>query len=208
MRDRCEAGAVARTVASMLVLGALTVAGASAQSLADVARHEKAREQTTTAHGRLYTNADLPAPDTSKDTAQPPSGSAPSADAASKPADSTTAAPDQAKASGGEDGAAKSDDKGATHDRAYWQKRMAEAIATRDQAQLLVDAMQSRINALTADFAARDDPAQRARIGQDRDRAVTELGRLKKVLKSAVQGIADLQDQARREGVPPGWLRG
>ena len=39
---------------------------------------------------------------------------------------------------------------------------MQALLAQLDRDQIYSEAMQSRINALTADFTARDDPAQRA----------------------------------------------
>ena len=68
--------------------------------------------------------------------------------------------------------------------------------------------MQTRINALTTDFVNRDDPAQRAVIAQrppegDRRARPPEEGRRSTDKKA----IADLEEEARRAGVPPGWLR-
>jgi len=67
--------------------------------------------------------------------------------------------------------------------------------------------MQSRVNALTADFAARSDPAQRAVIEADRKRALSELEALQKTMKDDQKGLADLDEEARKASVPPGWLR-
>ena len=72
---------------------------------------------------------------------------------------------------------------------------------------VLVEAMQSRINALTTDFVNRDDPAQRDVIAKDRQTAVEELARLKKAVVDGTKAIAQLEDEARRAGVPAGWLR-
>ena len=67
--------------------------------------------------------------------------------------------------------------------------------------------MQSRINGLTADFAARSDPAQRAVIEADRKRALSELDALQKSIKDDQQALADFDEEARKASVPPGWLR-
>ena len=53
----------------------------------------------------------------------------------------------------------------------------------------------------------RDDPAKRAQIGTDRDKALAELDRLKKQIVDDKRAIADSEEEARRSGVPPGWLR-
>jgi len=67
--------------------------------------------------------------------------------------------------------------------------------------------MQSRINGLTADFAARSDPAQRAVIDADRKRALSELDGLQKSIKDDQKALADLDEEARKASVPAGWLR-
>ncbi len=67
--------------------------------------------------------------------------------------------------------------------------------------------MESRINALWADFTARDDPAQRAVIAQDRQTALAELARLRQDEKDQAKAIADIEEEARQAGIPPGWLR-
>jgi hypothetical protein len=67
--------------------------------------------------------------------------------------------------------------------------------------------MQTRINALTTDFVNRDDPAQRAVIEQNRLKSIDQLASLKKSVQDTQKAIADLLEEARRAGVPPGWLR-
>jgi cytoskeletal protein RodZ len=196
-------------VTTILLAGGLMAANLSAQSLADVARREQAREKTIKVHGRTYTNADLPR---SRREAEDASTSSSTAAPASAEASETASGQPDAKASEPSANNASTDEgadaKSPVHDREYWHKRMATAQATRDQAQVLIEAMQSRINALTADFAARDDPRQRAQIADQREKALAELDRLKKALDAATKGIADLEEEARRAGVPPGWLRG
>ena len=76
-----------------------------------------------------------------------------------------------------------------------------------ERAKTFADAHQSRINGLSADFTARDDPAQRALVAKDRQKALTELDRVKKEIADHTKALADLQEEARRKGVPPGWLR-
>jgi len=70
-----------------------------------------------------------------------------------------------------------------------------------------VEAIQTRVNALSTDFVNRDDPIQRAGIERDRQKAMAEMDRLKKSVEDTKKGIADLEEEARRAGVPPGWLR-
>ena len=89
----------------------------------------------------------------------------------------------------------------------YWSgqlKALRDELA-RDQD--YADAMQTRINALTTDFVNRDDPAQRAVIEQNRQKALAELARLTKAVAGLEEGDRRLLEEARRAGVPPGWLR-
>jgi hypothetical protein len=72
---------------------------------------------------------------------------------------------------------------------------------------MFAEALQSRVNGLTADFTARDDPAQRAVVANDRQKALAELDRVKNDIVQQTKAIADIQEEARRAGVPPGWLR-
>jgi hypothetical protein len=96
---------------------------------------------------------------------------------------------------------------GAGKDEAYWSGRMKAERATLDRLQIFADSLQSRINALLTDFVNRDDPAQRAKIETDRKTALAELERVNKDLDQQRKKIAALEDEARRAGVPSGWLR-
>jgi hypothetical protein len=83
-------------------------------------------------------------------------------------------------------------------------KTLRDQVA-RDQT--FAEALQTRVNVLAADFVNRDDPAQRTSIEQDRQKAMAELARLRQAIIDGQQAIADLEDEARRSGVPAGWLR-
>jgi hypothetical protein len=67
--------------------------------------------------------------------------------------------------------------------------------------------LQTRINSLTNDFSSRDDPYQRARIAEDRQKAMAEMDRVKGDIDLQKKKIADVEEEARRAGVPPGWVR-
>ena len=60
---------------------------------------------------------------------------------------------------------------------------------------------------MRVDFVNRDDPVQRNKIESDRQKAIDELERLKKNIEQDRREIDDLEEEARRAGVPPGWLR-
>ena len=161
-----------------------------AQTLADVAKKEEERRKTVRTPAKVYTNKDL--------TALPAGSEPPPPAAAATPA---TLAADADKA----DKDAK--DKGPAKDQSYWGGRLKALQSQVERDQNYADAMQTRINSLTRDFVNRDDPAQRAVLERDRQKSLAELARLKKSIADAKKGLADLDEEARRAGVPPGWLR-
>ena len=68
-------------------------------------------------------------------------------------------------------------------------------------------ALQNQIDGLWAEFTARDNPIQRSQIEQSRNDAIRELERTKTEAERLDQEIRDIQEEARRSGAPPGWLR-
>lgn len=175
-------------VVSLLLGWAVPAAG---QSLADVARKEDARRKKIRQVTRVLTNNDLKPSD---GRAAPPPVAVPEP----PPAPPEAAAP----AAAGPDEAEEEE-----HDEQAWRQKMADARLALERNQMYADALQSKINALWADFAARDDPAQRAQIELERKRAIAEQERVKAEVAAQTKAIADLEEEARKAGVPPGWIR-
>lgn len=188
---RTPVGRLLRFTALGLLISMFVAADAAAQSLGDVARREQARRKNAPA-GKVYTNDSLPA------VAPPPSAARQSSAAAQADAGAAPAA-DAAKES------AKPDE--STKDEKYWRDRIKTAREALSRAESFAEALQSRINALSADFVNRDDPAQRSAIAVDRDKALAELDRVRTEIKEHQKAIADTQEEARRSGVPAGWVR-
>jgi hypothetical protein len=168
---------------------------ASAQTLGEVARQEEARRKAVKTPSKVYTNDSLKADITSTPPpAADASGSpapASGTDAAGQPPESAPAAPADTQAK----------------DEASWKKRMSDARTVIDRAQSFAEALQTRINSLNNDFLSRDDPAQRAKVASDRDKAQADLGRVQKEVQDATKAIAAIQEEARKAGVPAGWVR-
>jgi hypothetical protein len=93
------------------------------------------------------------------------------------------------------------------HDEQWWQDRLANVRAAIERDQLLAEAMQSRINALQTDIVNRDDPFQQAALRGQLQKALAELDHLQKQTETDRKAILDIQEEARRLGVPPGWVR-
>ena len=179
-----------------------------AQGLADVAKAEEARRKTVQRPSKVYTNND-PRPDIT-----PPASPAPSLSAGSATAATSAGTADAAPVSGAPSTASPAGAAapgvtapGQVRDQAYWSARITTARTQLERSRLFADSLQSRINGLTTDFVNRDDPAQRSVVGQDRAKAVAELDRVKKEMEDQTKAIAAIEDEARRAGVPPGWLR-
>jgi hypothetical protein len=172
--------------------GAPEAAQLTQQPLGDVARQEEARRKEIKQPAKVITNKDL---------GDVPFGPPPAAADEAK----TGAAGAPAPAEGAKD--AKDTSKDKPRDQAYWSSRMKDLSTQLGRDQTFADALQSRINALTADFSSRSDPVQRDQIGRDRQKALDELDRLKKTIQLDKKALADLQEEARRAAVPPGWLR-
>lgn len=185
---------VTLAAAALLVGVSLAWAQAATQKpLADVAKAEEARRKNVKKPAKVYTNDSLQ-PDTSRPVPPPPPATPAPPAANASPANATPAAP-------------AADAKPPAQDQTYWANRIKVAREQLQRTQIFADSLQSRINALTTDFVNRDDPAQRAKIEADRLAALAELERVKKELEVHTKAIAAIEDEARRAGVPAGWLR-
>jgi hypothetical protein len=180
----------------LLIVAALVFVGvahaAAAQSLGDVAKKEQERRKTVKSTGKVYTNDTLKADPTPSVPATSATGS-PNPAASSTPAATPEPAPSDESA-----------DKG---DEKTWRKRIADARESLQRSQAFADALQSQLNALTTDFVNRDDPIQRQQIATKRDNVLAELERVKKEVAAQTKAISDIQEEARRAGVPAGWVR-
>lgn len=177
-------------MAAVVVLAAASFASLSwAQGLGAVAQKEEERRKSIKGTGKTYTNENLkPEPP----PPPPPSGMVTSTSTVSSGPSSESEEGEEAQASGNE---------------ASWRKRMADAREAQSRAQAFADALQSQINGLTTDFVNRDDPEQRAEVATSRDKAMAELERVKKELDEATKAVEAVQDDARKAGVPAGWVR-
>jgi len=176
---------------TIVALGTASVPLAG-QTLADVAKKEEERRKNVKSSGKTYTNKDL--------------GSLPPGTPAPPPAPTPAAAATDASATKDKE-TEKSGEKEPVKDQAYWSGRMKELQTQLQRDQTYVDAMQTRVNSLATDFVNRDDPAQRGALASERQKVLGELDRLKKQIEAEKKAIADLEEEARRANVPPGWLR-
>jgi len=173
-----------RGLAILLTLGVASAA-LEAQSLAEVARRESARRKAIKTEARVYTNNDL-----GPGAIRPPAP--PGAAAAAEPAPETPAEQEPQEQ---------------VKDEKYWRDRITQTRQAMARAEIMRSALEARINALQTDFVNRDDPAQKAVIAQDRQKAIDEMARTTAEIDNLKKEIADIQAEARKAGVPPGWVR-
>jgi hypothetical protein len=174
--------------AGLAVLFCLRAGAVFAQTptLAELAQKEQERRKGLKASAaKVYSDKDLPKPAAPAVASTVPSGPTP-VPAEQKPAE---AKPDEQK------------------DEAWWRARIGQAREAQRRAEAFAEALQSRINALSTDMVNRDDPDQRAKLGDDRQKALAELQRVTNEIEQSKKEIADIEEEARRANVPPGWLR-
>jgi hypothetical protein len=165
--------------------GYVAVAQAQTPTLGELAKKEQERRKGQKTPAKVYTKKDLPP----SPPAAPPSGGS-----------SATTTPDETKQA---EKKPAEDEK----DEAWWKNRINQAREEQRRNEMFAEALQTRINSLSTDFVNRDDPFQRAKIGEDRDKAIAELARVKGDIDRAKKQIEDIEEEARKAGVPPGWLR-
>ncbi len=165
-------------------------AGVFAQSLADVAKAEDARRKAIKAAVKVYTNDDL---GRTPSTSPAPAVTAPAATATAKPGDPP------------KPGEEKPVDPKTT--QAYWRERATTIQQSLSRNKLLLEALQSQVNGLNAEFVNMDDPGQRSLLQARLQRASGELLRVQQDIEKQNKAAADLQTEARRAGIPPGWVR-
>jgi hypothetical protein len=164
-------------------------------SLAELARQEVERRKAIRVPGKVYTDRGArPAP------AAPAAREAGQSPTPTLPMTSTSVAGEVPV------GTPKAEEDGGKGE-SYWHGRITDAREELRRNESFAEALESRINGLTADFAARDDPSQRAKIGDDRQKALAEQARVKEEIEAAKTRIAAIEEEARQAGAPPGWLR-
>lgn len=167
--------------------------GQQTSTLGEIAKKEEERRKATTPAAKVYTNKDLPKPvapqPAAPGTLPPPVAPAADQKAADAEKDKTDKPAEDVK------------------DEAWWRARMTVARTELQRNEMALEAFQSRVNALSTDFAARDDPYQRAQLAIDRQKTLGELERIKSEIVRLKQQIGEIEEEARLAGVPPGWLR-
>jgi hypothetical protein len=191
-------GLVALFFGTAPALAAPAVAAAQAApppSLAEIARKEAERRKTTKEAKKVITAKDLP------ESARKPASTPASSDGGAVATPAAAATNGQKPAAGTD--APSGDAKGET----AWRGRITKAREELRRNETFLLAMQTRVNSLTNDAQSRSDPIQRAKLRDDRDKAIDDMARVKVDVEQSKKQITGIEEEARKAGVPPGWLR-
>jgi hypothetical protein len=177
------------------LLLALSSSHADAQSLAEIARQEKLRRNALAANAaaetvrpKVYTNANLGG----RSRLTTSAARTRRTEAVTDETEPSAAAPEAAAL---------------PTDEAGWRTLITAVREELERKKLTGAALQNSADGLLTDFTARDDPAQRSIIEQERVEALEEVDRTNAEIQQLDQDIRAIQEEARRAGIPAGWLR-
>ena len=205
----------------MVLLPALVLFFASTligQSLADLARQERARKGQIDSAGRVFTNDDIPG---ASSRPAPVSSPAPTDSAASGVKEVQEGTPSDAgtTASGMEKGPTTPGDKpdakpakSPEEIRAALEKEYRDKFAKLREAQAYeekkLDVIQREMNLMQTQYYSDPNVALREQTfrGQINERT-QEIEQQKATVEKAKQSISNLEDELRKKNLPPGWAR-
>jgi hypothetical protein len=193
-------------LAGIFLLGTLF-----SQSLADLARQERARKSREGKTGKVFTNDDIrssapsppaPAPTAAKDIQGKPS-EAPAKEAADGKDAKTPAAGGKEEPKPPEDSAKKQ----AELEKQYRDRfaKLREALAYEEKK---LDVMQRELSLMQTQYYSDPNVAMREQTfrGQINQRT-QEIEQQKAAVDKSKQAISDLEEELRKKGLPPGWSR-
>jgi chromosome segregation ATPase len=186
-----------RPVAAVLAL-LLAAPLLRAQSLGDVAKREDEKKKKKAAKppatAKVYTEEDL------KKARE--SGSAAVTVLPDRGSSSSTSDDDETASGEGRPG-------GGRRNERYWRTRAAQLRTAVQRADSRITELESRIAALRNDRNPTNlqDPNRLQTRERDLQRAQVDLEAARREAEAARKAIADLEDEARRQGALPGWVR-
>ena len=194
-------GRTTRFVGGLALLLALGPA-ASGQSLGEAARKEKERRQKAGPTGPAFTDDDL------RGYAE----GGPAAKGAARGPDKSTAGEKGSADKATKEGTARGGE--GAGDEAYWRARAKTARAAVEGAEARVAQAEAAVRAAPAGGIRQPQPGDALAqvpppVVKDAEHQAAEaaLAAARSDLERAKKALADLEEEARRKGVLPGWLR-
>jgi len=98
---------------------------------------------------------------------------------------------------------------GRKRNEAYWKGRATQLRETAEEADNKVKELEARIAALRNDMSPTNvqDPNRLQSRDRELREAMDSLDATRSAAETARKALADLEEEARRAGVPPGWVR-
>jgi hypothetical protein len=180
----------------------------TAPSLGDLARQLRAQREKSSQKARVFTNDNLPArtPEEDQSISKGISGGPAQPEAAKteeKPAKTEAKASTGAEAEGGSSEG--------PHDEKYFRKRMSDLRAQLDLHQRELDVLQKKLS--QGQLAYYPDPNRTLTqestpaFYSDQNKLRQQINEKQAQIAEDQKAIQDLQEQLRREGGEPGWIR-
>lgn len=188
-------------LAAVIVLAFLVFAGASLSRVVAGPAQETGQEEPKEKEDqpKKFTNKDL-----RRGSSPSSSGSETQAAEGAEPGDEAGEASEDQADPWDSVGVA-TDEQGRGED--YWRQAMSDARAAVTAAKAEHERLQSEMNLKRSEFTAIDDPAARALVDDRIQELYGLLDQSKAAVADAEQALSDLQEDARRSGALPGWLR-
>ncbi len=175
----------------------MTSTGAQEPSLAEAARKARAEKKTEAAPQHVWTDDNIP-----KVPREVPAAAGEGGEEAG------AAAPAEKKAPAAEDDAKKQAEL-----EAKWRQRFADAQKKLDDDQKELDLSQREYNLKREQYYSDPNTAMREQYqypgqkGGELNDTAKKIDDLKQKIEQDKQALSDLEDQLRKEGLPPGWAR-
>lgn len=194
---------------SIVVIGLLCACGAGvraagAQSLAEVAKQEKEKQKDTKSKpAKTFTNADLEKVTGGKVSSVSTGAETPASPAAGEAASAAAASGEKAEGAAAGEGEKKEEEKG----EEYWKSRASDARLKQKRSKERLDLLLLKQATLNNRFYNLSDPAQRDLAQAELQQIASDIEEAKQEAIGAAQALVDLEDEARKAGALPGWLR-
>src|SRR5258706_1188030 len=187
----------------LMLMGMLAgVAAEQGDSLADGARKHKQQQSGNPAATKVYTNDNLPSTETISTVG------APRADNTAPAATDGQAASQDATAPAAKDGA-KPADEGKTRQKSWedWREKIHKQKAAVEQMQKENEEIERQYKLTTGNYynSAQQRLYDGAQMAKEDAAYKQQMEQKKKAIEDAKQKIDDLQEEARRAGVPSGY---
>jgi hypothetical protein len=92
-------------------------------------------------------------------------------------------------------------------EEAQWKGRAAAARSALQQAEVAVAALKDALSRLGTQTIASTDTSEILRLKEEQEKVRAEIEQAEQTVQAAKGALAELEEEARRQHIPPGWLR-